>query len=208
MRGHYSTGLRSRSTRALAAACLGLLATAAGADDWPAARVANVFSADGRHFVRIVPGQSIGDTVGFAGAPKGAYARAEVHTRQPDRSDQLVAEMTLINPVAPVDALVSDTGAFITFDNWHNAGHGRVVAIYGPRGIPIASYELERLYPPDRVARLSVSVSSRWWRCPAMGYVDPDRQTMVYVTERLGGTFVFELASGRFEYRPGTARCP
>jgi hypothetical protein len=30
---------------------------------------------------------------------------------------------------------------------------------------------------------------------------------MVYVTERLGGSFIFELATGRFEYRPGKAEC-
>jgi hypothetical protein len=31
--------------------------------------VQNVFSDNGRYFVRILPGQSIGDSVGFSGAP-------------------------------------------------------------------------------------------------------------------------------------------
>jgi hypothetical protein len=118
-----------------------------------------------------------------------------------------MADVRLKNPVAPVDALVSNAGYLITFDNWHNAGYGQVVAIYGPRGAVIATYELERLYPPERLAQISTSVSSRWWRCSALGYVDPAKQTAIYVTERLGGTFVFEVATGRFEYRPGKVEC-
>lgn len=184
-----------------------LLSPPALADDWPGPRVANVFSADGRRFVRITPGESIGDTIGFASAPKGKYARAELYTKQADRSYRLMADVTLKNPVAPVDALVSNAGYLITFDNWHNAGYGHVVAIYGPRGAVIATYELERLYPAERLAQLPTSVSSRWWRCSALGYVDPEKQTAAYVTERLGGTFVFELATGRFDYRPGKVEC-
>jgi hypothetical protein len=41
--------------------------------------------------------------------------------------------VTLKNPVAPVDTLLSNAGYLVTFDNWHNAGYGQVVAIYGPR---------------------------------------------------------------------------
>ena len=184
-----------------------LLSPPAFADDWPGPRVGNVFSADGAHFVRIIPGASIGETAGFAGAPKGAYARAEFYTRQADQSYRRMADVRLKNPVAPVDALVSNSGYLITLDNWHNAGYGQVVAIYGPRGAVIATHELEQLYPAERLAQLPSSVSSRWWRCSALGYVDPATQTAVYVAERLGGIFVFQLATGRFEYRPGKAEC-
>ena len=197
----------SRRLPALLVLLLTFLPSLAAGDQWPAARVASVFSADGRHFVRITPGESIGDTVGFAGAPKGAYARAEFYARQADRSYTLMADVRLKNPVAPVDALVNNAGYLITFDNWHNAGYGHVVAIYGSRGAVIATYELERLYPLERLAQIRTSESSRWWRCSALGYVDPAKQAAVYVTERLGGTFVFELATGRFEYSPGKAEC-
>ena len=186
---------------------VGMLPAQSMADSWAGPRVANVFSSDGQYFVRITPGKSVGDTFGFAGAPKGEYARAEFYRRQADRSYRLTADVTLENPVAPVEALVSTAGHLITFDNWHNAGYGRVVAIYGSQGRLIASYELERLYSSDRLSKLPMSVSSRWWRCAARGYVDPDKETAVYVMERLGGTFVFEPATGKFEYRPGTATC-
>ena len=69
----------------------------ASADDWPGPRVFAVFSENGRYFVRIVPGESVGDTVGFAGAPKGKYATALLYALQPDRAYRLQHEITLTN---------------------------------------------------------------------------------------------------------------
>jgi hypothetical protein len=184
-----------------------LAVSPAAGDDWPAARAFSAFSEDGRRFVRVVPGSSIGDSVGFAGAPKGAPARGEFFSRGDDRSYRLVADVALANPVAPVAVLVSNTGHVITFDNWHNAGYGVVVAIYEPSGRPVKSWRLEDLYDPSRLPAIPQSVSSRWWRCAASGFVDPPTQRQVYVSERLGGTFVFTLASGTVRYTPGRAAC-
>lgn len=198
-----------RPTRLLAAAALLVaLAGPAAADDWPGPRVMNVFSDDGGHFVRITPGTSVGESVGFAGAPKGPHARAEFYRRTPDSSYARVADIRLENPVAPVEALVSNSGHLLTLDNWHNAGYGAVVVIYDPSGKKIAAWPLERLYKAERIDSLQHSVSSRWWRCAPHGYVDPVEQTRVYVTERLGGNFVFELPTGKFSYAPGSAECP
>jgi len=194
--------------RAVIAALLAMVASPAGADDWPGPRVMNVFSEDGRRFVQITPGASVGESVGFEGAPKGAHARAEFFARRPDRSYARVADVRLENPVAPVDALVSNSGHLVTLDNWHNAGYGAVVVVYGPSGKKVAAWPLERLYDAEHLERLPTSVSSRWWRCPAHGFSDPAEQTQVYVTERLGGVFVFELATGSFSYAPGSAGCP
>ena len=180
---------------------------AARADDWPAPRLVTVFSEDGRRFVRVVPGTSIGESVGFAGAPKGAPARGEFYVRQEDRSYRLVADVALANPVAPVAALVSNTGHLITFDNWHNAGYGAVVAIYDPAGRELKRWRLEDLYDTRRMATIPQSVSSRWWRCAPTGFVDPATQRQVYVTERLGGTFVFTLAAGSVSYSAGRGAC-
>ena len=176
-------------------------------DDWPGARVATVFSENGRRFVRVIPGESIGDLVGFQGSKRGVYARALHYEIQADRSYRLVADTSLMNPVAPVDLLLSNAGYLIAFDNWHNVGYGKAVAIYGPDGKLVASWELERLYGKDRIKSITMSVSSRWWRCAPFHFVDLKEQTKVYVREALGGYFVFELTTGKFEYFKGTEKC-
>jgi hypothetical protein len=178
----------------------------ASADDWPGPRVFAVFSENGRYFVRIVPGESVGDTVGFAGAPKGKYATALLYALQPDRAYRLQYEITLTNPVAPISALVADTGAFITFDNWHNVGFGTVVAIYGPSGTLVRGWELTELYTKDKVDTIPRSVSSRYWRCAPIHFVEPKEQKAVYVPEALGGHFVFTLATGGVVHAPGTRK--
>ena len=150
------------------------------ADDWPAATVQNVFSENGQYFVRIVPGRSTGDTVGFAGASKGPYARGEFYARQPNRAYTLVADVELQNPISPTDALVTNGGYLLTFDNWHNFGYGKVVSIYGPTGRLVRGFTLDQLYPADRLEKIPRSVSSRWWRCAPHGFVDPDQQTEIY----------------------------
>jgi hypothetical protein len=197
---------RRRIVHVLAAAAVALAAPL-GADSWPAPRPTTVWNDDGTRFVRIEPGSSLGETVGFAGAAKGAHARGLFYRRQPDRSYRLVADVELANPVAPVDLLLSRSGHLVTFDNWHNVGYGDVVAIYDPQGRRVAAWKLEQLYPREALEKISQSVSSRWWRCPPFHFVDPDEQTRVTVREALGGSFVFELATGSFSYEPGTAAC-
>lgn len=184
-----------------------LLVQRLAADDWPGPRAMTVFSEDGARFVRVTPGESLGDSVGFAGAKLGAYARALFYERQTDRSYRLTAAVALLNPVAPVDLLLSNTGHLITFDNWHNLGYGKVAAIYDPTGKPVASWGLEQLYAPDQLGSIKQSVSSRWWRCSPFHFVDPHEQTKVHVRESLGGYFVFELLAGTFTYFKGTAEC-
>lgn len=175
----------------------------AWADDWPAEQPVSIFSDSGKFFVRIVPGTNLGGTVGFAGAQKGAPASGWLYRLQPDKSYALVKEIALANPIAPVDVLVSNTGAFLTFDNWHNLGYGKTVAIYGDDGRLVRSYELEGLYPADKLSKISASVSSRHWRCRPWGFVDPKEQARVYVGEALGGLFIFDLGSGQVRYEPG-----
>jgi hypothetical protein len=194
-------------SRILPILLLALLPRLVIADDWPGPQVTNVFSPDGAHFVRITPGSSLGDTQGFEGAGKGAYARGAFYEQRPDGSFRIVADVELLNPIAPVDALVTDRGELITFDNWHNMGFGAVVAMYDPKGRLLASFTLEDLYGEEKLARIPTSISSRWWRCDPLGFVDPSQQTKVYVHEQLGGSFVFSFPSHSFEYSPGEADC-
>ena len=162
-------------------ALLTILPCLVAADEWPAAKMQHVFSGNGLRFVRIVPGEGYGDTVGFKGSKTGAYARGEFYEKQPDRSYKLAADVVLQNPVAPVDVLLSNRGYLLTFDNWHNAGYGKVVAIYRPNGELVRTYDLEALYPAKQLEAIPTSVSSRWWRCRPFGFVDPDEQTKAYV---------------------------
>ena len=164
-------------TRAIAALSmvLGLLIVPVRgwADDWPGALPFQVFSKSAKYFVRVIPGESIGDTVGFAGARKGKYAQALNYALQADRSYKLLHEIKLQNPVAPVDLLLSDQGQFVAFDNWHNLGYGKVVAIYAPAGKLVRSYELNQLYATAQVEKIPASVSSRHWRCQPNHFVEP-----------------------------------
>ena len=177
------------------------------ADDWPTARAVNVFSENAEYFVRIVPGNSIGDVIGFEGSKRGEYAHGLFYRRMQDQSYTLIKDAVLLNPVAPVDVIVSNSGEVITFDNWHNAGYGKVVVLYSSSGQTIRSWTLENLYSPSKLSLIPMSTSSRWWRCGARGFVDPDRQTKVFVTETLGGTFTFDLNSAAFTYSAGSVRC-
>src|SRR5579872_5074383 len=98
----------------------------AQADDWPAPVIREVFSPSRAYFVRVIPGKSFGDTVGFKSAGKGPFATAEFYRRESDRSYRLAAAVSLLNPVAPADFFATDNGFLITLDNWHNMGYGKV----------------------------------------------------------------------------------
>src|SRR3990170_2597840 len=147
----------------LLAAFVMAFAAPAHADSWVAPQVKEVFSASRDHFVRVIPGKSIGDTIGFAGEAKGAYAAAEFYRRQPDRSYRLTATATLLNPVAPVDVFVSNEGRLATIDNWHNRGYGKVLALYDAAGRPVKTYALADLFAKAEIAAFPHSVSSIHW---------------------------------------------
>jgi hypothetical protein len=184
--------------------CAVLLVAAAApalADSWAGARISEVFSESREYLVRVRPGASVGDTVGFAGAKKGKYATAEFYRRAEDRSYRLVAEASLLNPVAPVEILVADSGHLVTLDNWHNMGYGKVVAIYDARGALVRAYELVDLFPAQEVKAFPHSVSSIWWR-KGPTYIRPDQRTAL-ITVKEGADFLFDLRSGAFTYHPG-----
>lgn len=194
---------------AFASLALFFLATPhALADTWAAARTKEVFSESREYFVRVLPGESLGDTFGFASAKKGRYASAEFYRRAQDRSYQLIAEATLLHPIAPVEVLVADSGHLVTLDNWHNAGYGKVVSIYDARGKLIRSYELRELFTPEEIQRFSHSTSSIHWR-KGTAYVRQDQKTAL-ITVASGADFLFGIETGRFkycEYQEKTYRC-
>lgn len=145
------------------------------ADDWAGPVTREVFSKNRAYFVRITPGESWGETVGFSGAKVGKHAIAAFFHVQPDRGYRLEREIELSNPVAPVNFFVSDAGDLITLDNWHNVGYGTVLALYRADGKLVKSYKLSDLFPKSEIASFPQSVSSIWWH-KGPTYVDEDQK--------------------------------
>jgi hypothetical protein len=168
------------------------------ADDWAAPQTKEVFSASREYFVRVTPGESLGDVFGFAGQKKGKYAAAEFYRRHQDRSYRLVAEAVLLHPIAPVEFFVANDGRLATIDNWHNLGYGKVVSIYDPRGKIVQSYELSDLFQDEEIKVFGRSVSSIHWR-NGPAYIRQDQKTLL-ITVKSGGDFLFGLETGRFKY--------
>jgi hypothetical protein len=208
------TTARNGARAAVAAAVMFLVIATVGerpaaADSWPNAQVKEVFSANRDWFVRVVPGASIGETVGFAGAPKGRHATAEFYLRAPDRSYRLQKEITLQNPVAPVLFLVTDRGYLVTLDNWHNMGYGKALASYAPDGRMVIASELKDLFSPEEVSAFRRSVSSIWWRSETV-YVREGQQSIYVSLDGKGSELILEPETGQWQYceaRNGKHQC-
>jgi len=170
---------------------LSVTTIAVRADDWAAPQTKEVFSASREYFVRVTPGESMGDTFGFAGTKKGKYAAAEFYRRHQDRSYRLIAEAVLLHPVAPVEFFVSNDGRLAAIDNWHSIGYGKVVSIYDSRGKVVQSYELSDLFQDEEIKAFGRSVSSIHWR-KGPAYIGQDQKTLL-ITVKSGGDFLFGL---------------
>ena len=167
-------------------------------DSWPGPQTREVFSASREWFVRVTPGKSLGDTIGFAGSAKGPYARAAFFRRDADRGYRLVAEQTLVNPIAPVLFFVTDRGYLVTFDNWHNMGYGRAIAGYAPTGQPVFALQLADLFTADEIAAFKTSVSSIWWRTDTL-YVRDGQQSIYVAMDDKGTALMLEAETGRWQ---------
>lgn len=175
------------------------------ADDWPSPQTREIFSQARDHFVRIIPGESWGDSYGFAGAPKGPYAKAEFYHRRDDGSYGRGATVTLVNPVAPIDCFVNGHGALFMLDNWHNMGFGKIFAVYAPDGSLVKSYDLNELFSKEEIAGFEHSESSIWWR-KGPAYVQKD-QTSLYVTlDGKGSSLTFDAETGAYQFCEWHAR--
>jgi len=191
------------------ALAIAVTASSGLADEWPSPVIREVFSHSRTWFVRVLPGKSFGDTVGFAGAPLGPYAGAEFYHLEKDRSYRLSATAQLLNPVAPMDFFVTDGGVLITLDNWHNMGYGKIVAFYTNDGKPIKAYALSDLFTPQEIAGFIHSVSSIRWREAAGSYIRQGEDTFNVTVNETGAGFVFDVA-GHYQYcatRSGSFLC-
>jgi hypothetical protein len=146
------------------------------ADDWPAPQMREVFSQNRRYFVRVTPGESLGESVGFTGAKIGKHAQAAFYREQPDKGYRFEREIELLNPVASVDFFVSNVGDLVTLDNWHNRGYGTVLALYHSDGKLVKSYKLADLFSKKELDSFSRSESSIAWH-DGPTYIMEDRKS-------------------------------
>jgi len=179
-------------------------ATAARADQWISPTESGAVSADGRVVVRVLPGDSWGEAVGFEGAPKGKHARARFY-RLDEAQSQFAREreQELLNPVMPVFFAVANDGTLATIDNWHNAGYGPVLVVYAPSGEVVKSYELKDLYSEEQVRQFPISVSSIWWRCSSQpSGIEGGGATLAF-TDALSQRVSVDLATGAVTFEQG-----
>jgi len=130
-----------------------LLGLTVQADSWVPPQVRDYASASGEYVLTVEPQGATGTN---ALQPRGRLVTA---------SGAVLWERSLVNAVAPVNALVAADGRYVvTFDNWGAIGYGPdVVVIYGPSGELIRALSLTDILGASRVARLRGSIDSRWW---------------------------------------------
>ena len=188
------------------ALALSLLAAAVLADSWPAAKAAGVASPTGQVVVRVVPGTNLDATYGFSGAQKGKAATALVYRLNPAGNYVKYREVSLLNPIAPVFAAVSDSGELVTLDNWHNMGLGEaVVVVYSPEGTVRRSHRLADIYTDAEVQTFERSTSSIWWRCPSTPIFEP-RTSSLELMDVLGANVEVNLKTGAVKRTPASQK--
>lgn len=186
-------------------------------DDWPGPIELEFFSPTRNLKVRITPGKSYGDQIGFAGAQKGLYATAELYRKSGADAYTSIRTFTLLNPVAPVDVFLTDAGNVITFDNWHNMGYGKVVALYRLDGSVVRAYALQDLFSANDIQRFLRSISSVWWRktivpMPPEMYEEKGpklaigQRSLCVATAIKGRNVEFDLETGGYVFR-GEREC-
>ena len=147
------------------------------ADSWALPTKKKYYSPNKKYYLEVTPKklesqlQYFSDKVdgkGNAGAAKEVKdnrARGAFYARRANGGYSRRWEVPLVNEVSPVNALVSDDGAYVvTFDNWHSAGYGdNVVVIYNSQGVLVKKFGLEDLLTEGDIETLPHSVSSIWW---------------------------------------------
>lgn len=194
----------SRTALALALLLAAPLATGARADQWITPTETGAVSADGRVVVRVIPGESWGEVVGFEGAPKGRHARADFYRLdEAGTAFRREREQELLNPVMPVFFAVANDGTLATIDNWHNAGYGPVLVVYAPSGTVVKSYELKDLYSEEQIRQFPISVSSIWWRCSSQPPGLEGGGATLAFTDALSQRVSVDLATGAVTFEQG-----
>jgi len=132
---------------------------------------------------------------------KATHARAVLTTKP--RGTEVT--FSLLNPVAPVDAILLDDGSLVTCDNWSRMGYGKVLVFYEPTGNVRWSYELKELLSEERLRGVRLTISSIWWRKqPFEWQLESAQDTTQSILLRLWNDDQLRvyISDGRLEYIP------
>lgn len=173
-----------------------ILSFGVAADSWSPAKIAGYSSPTGKFVVRIVPGSNLDAVYGFSGAQKGSAATALLYRIDSAANYSKYREITLLNPIAPEVAAVSDAGEIVTLDNWHNMGIGSaVVAVYSPDGAVLRNYSLADIFTAAEINQFERTTSSVWWRCHSQPVFEPRTNTLELLNS-LGENLAINLKTG------------
>lgn len=191
--------MRSFSSGTISLILLGWsVSVAALADSWESPSTKVYSSKTEQYRFTVVPaGLTARDQTGKPKDP----CKGRLERRTPRGGHELVWERQLVNPVSPVNALVSSNGKYVvTFDNWHHVGRGQhVVVIYGPEGKLVRDMALTDFLTAEQILRLRKSVSSTWW---GDGHsLDAREENLVLRVVKAGGMFAPEVKPEHFEVR-------
>lgn len=78
---------------------------------------------------------------------------------------RVVWNKPLKNEQSPVDAIVTNLGQVVTFDDWHSVGEGpNAIVVYDRTGEVVHRYSLDDIVSSETIMYFARSVSSIWWR--------------------------------------------
>lgn len=160
--------------RAFIAVLLFVLVGVASADSWLPPVPITAVSRSAVYRLTVYPRQITGPLEYFtdeedgkapAGQRPGARAQCEATLEKLGaQSYDVVWRKPLVNDVAPLSALVTDDGRFVTFDNWHRAGFGPdAIVIYRADGTVVKKLGVADVVGEEAFQKLPRSVSSVWW---------------------------------------------
>ena len=152
------------------------LAASALADSWLPPSVEHYTSADGNWRLTIYPRPLTNQLDYFkdkvdgkrdAGGVPGDMQKSPVGHMEHRVDGRWVTawKVPLANDVAPVEAVVSNSGDSATLDNWHGMGWGDdAVVVYAANGTQVRKFGLSDFLPKYYIDALPHSVSSIHWR--------------------------------------------
>jgi hypothetical protein len=153
-----------------------LLASSAFADSWLPPSVRSYSSANGEWKLTVYPRgltnqlnyfqDKVDGKPNAGGIPGDTQASPVGHMeRKQGGRWQTAWKAPLVNDVSPVEALVSNDGTTVTFDNWHSVGWGDdAVVIYAVDGSQVRKFGLSAFLPKHYINAVPRSVSSIHWR--------------------------------------------